>query len=170
MERSNWFSIHLKSSAEGFAWAIERVPAARWYDPPPGPLGEWTAARHLFHLHYYEEHLALPGMQQWLGAPLPPEGAWQDDDDAWAAVTDKSPQGLLASFQKVRQEQIDLLEALSGADWQTPRETLWGARPLAWVVTKTFRHTYEHGDTLMRMALWWEHILQEIAKAQAAST
>jgi len=37
---------------------------------------------------------------------------------------------------------------------------------LAWVITKTFQHTYEHGDTLLRMGLWWQHILNEIVRAQ----
>jgi len=23
-------------------------------------------------------------------------------------------------------------------------------------VTKTYQHTFEHGDTLLRMALWWK--------------
>ena len=65
------------------------------------------------------------------------------------------------------QQQIDLLDQLTGADWQSPRTTLWGEKPLAWIVTKTYQHTCEHGDTLLRMSLWWEHILGEIAKAQA---
>jgi hypothetical protein len=35
------------------------------------------------------------------------------------------------------------------------------------VLTKTIQHTWEHGDTLMRMGLWWEHIQEQIALAHA---
>jgi hypothetical protein len=106
-------------------------------------------------------------MKQWLGAPLPAGDTWLDDDAAWAAVQDKSPAALSAAFRQVRQQQIDLLDQLARADWQAPRETLWGDKPLSMIVTKTFQHTYEHGDTLLRMGIWWEHILGEIAKGQA---
>ena len=28
------------------------------------------------------------------------------------------------------------------------------------IVTKTYQHTFEHGDTLLRMGLWWEEFQQ----------
>ncbi len=163
-----WFRYQLQASADGFIWGFSQIPASLQGQLPvePGYLGTWQPLRHIWHVTGYERCLALPAMKQWLGEPLP-EDTWQDDDDAWSAAAEKSPAGLIASFRKVRQEQIDLLASLAGADWQTPRETLWGNRPLSWVVTKTFQHTYEHGDTLLRMGLWWQHILNEIAKAQA---
>lgn len=37
---------------------------------------------------------------------------------------------------------------------------------MSMIVTKTFQHTYEHGDTLLRMGIWWESILDEMAKGQ----
>jgi hypothetical protein len=46
--------------------------------------------------------------------------------------------------------------------------TLWRPRPLSWIVTKTFQHTYEHGDTLLRMVLWWKHIAAQIAAHRTA--
>ncbi len=166
---SKWFQHQLQSSADAFTWAISRIPAALHDQLPvePGYLGTWPPLRHVWHVTGYERGLALPAMQQWLGAPLPPGDAWKDNDETWAAVADKSTPGLIAAFQQMRQQQIDLLQPLAAVDWETPRATLWGERSLAWVVTKTFQHTYEHSDTLLRMSLWWEHILKEIAKAQA---
>ena len=133
----------------------------------PAYLGTWQPLRHVWHVTGYERWLALPAMKQWLGAPLQPGDSWQDDDAAWAAVEDKNPQTLREAFREVRREQIELLDRLAGVDWETPRETLWGNKSLAWVVTKTFQHTYEHTDTLLRMGLWWEFILGEIEKARA---
>ncbi len=164
-----WFRYQLRASADGFLWGLSQIAPSFLEQLPvePGYLGTWPPLRHVWHAAGYERCLALPAMKQWVGEPLPPEDAWQDDDPAWAAVQDKSPEALCAAFQQVRQQQIDLLDQLAGVDWQAPRTTLWGEKPLAWIVTKTFQHTYEHGDTLLRVGLWWEHILGEIAKAQA---
>ena len=164
-----WFRYQLQASADGFAWSLSQISPALLDQQPVDPdyMGTWPPLRHVWHVTEYERCLALPSMKQWLGAPLPGEDAWPDTDEAWAAVVDKSPAALSAAFRQVRQQQIGLLDDLAGADWDTPLETLWGHRPLSMVVTKTFQHTYEHGDTLLRMGLWWEFILGEIARSQA---
>lgn len=139
------------------------------FPPDPRYLGTWEPARHVWHVAEYERCLVLPSMRQWLGEPLPDDASWPDTDEAWAAVRDRTLEQHCAAFQAMRETQIALLDQLADADWQAPRETLWGHKPLAMVVTKTFQHTYEHGDTLLRMGLWWEHIEHEIAAAQAAT-
>ena len=166
---AQWFQYQLQASGDGFIWGFSQLPEYLLDQLPvePGYLGTWQPLRHVWHVTEYERCLALPTMKQWLSGPMPPEDAWKDDDAAWAAVKDRRPAALSAAFRQVRQQQIDLLAQLANADWETPRETLWGMRPLSWIVTKTFQHTYEHGDTLLRMGIWWEHILGEIAKAQA---
>ncbi len=153
MELSEWFSHQLKSSAEGFAWAIQRVPEPLRYIAPPGTLGEWTAARHLFHLFYYEEYLALPGMQQWLDAPLPvleEEG----EDAAWKG--NEQVEDLLPRFLDIRNRQIALLPAFRLDDWNRSCETVWGQTTLEWVVAKTYQHTAEHISDVLRIALFWD--------------
>jgi len=102
-------------------------------------------------------------MYKWLNGPLPPDGDWHDDDNTWVKVQERGFEELIAEFWRVRQAQIELLDQFSTIDWSTPRETFFGPKPLSWMVTKTFQHTYEHGDTLLRMGLWWEDILEEDA-------
>ncbi len=153
MELSSWFSLQLKSSAEGFAWAIERVPEARRYVPPPGPLGEWTVARHLFHMLYYDEHLALPGMQQWLGALLSVVDE-DGEDTAWQGS--ERVEDLLPRFLEVRNRQIALLPAFQPSEWLRSCETVWGQTTLEWVVAKTYQHTAEHVSDVLRIALFWD--------------
>jgi hypothetical protein len=120
-------------------------------------MGTWTPLRHLWHVIGYEEMLVVPSMQQWVGGSMPDGGAWQDDDEAFAAAlgTGLTADKVIARFRAVRQQQLDLLDELTGVDWEVPRPTLWGNRPLKMVVTKTYQQTFEHGDTLLRMALWW---------------
>lgn len=162
---ASWFRHQLRASADGFVWGVGQLDPDYHFALPPAPdyLGTWPPARHVWHVGEYERCLVIPTMRQWLGGALPPEDAWPDDDDAWALAQGRPMSQLLEAFGSIRQEQIQLLDALASADWAAPRTTLWGDRPLVWIVTKTFQHTYEHGDTILRMGLWWQHIAQQIA-------
>jgi len=157
-----WFRYQLKASADGFEWAFFQISPTLRDQLPPDPeyMGTWPPARHVWHVAEYERCLALPSMLQWLGGELPPEHAWQDDDATWAKVQARSFEELTSEFRRIRQQQIDLLDQFAMVDWTAPRKTIWGGKPLSFIVTKTFQHTYEHGDTLLRMGLWWETILK----------
>jgi len=160
-----WFRYQLKASADGFEWAYSQIPSSFHVQLPPDPeyLGIWSPARHVWHVTEYERCMALPSMVEWLHGPSSTEEDWPDDDKAWAKVQERGLEGLISEFRRVRQQQIDLLEQLKNTDWNAPRETQWGQKPLSMVVTKTFQHTYEHGDTLLRMGLWWEESLEDEA-------
>jgi hypothetical protein len=165
---TSWFRAQLQASADGLAWGVEQLHPEYHFALPPEPdyLGTWEPARHLWHITEYERCLVIPTMRQWLGGPLPPEDAWPDDDASWALARAQPIEHHLAAFRAVRQEQLQLLHALAAVDWTPPHLTLWGDKPLAWIVTKTFQHTYEHGDTIMRMGLWWQQIAAQIAACQ----
>lgn len=162
----SWFRYQLKASADGFEWALAQIPA-HLHDqlpPDPGYLGTWSPVRHIWHVTEYERCLVIPSMLQWLDIPSPLEEEWPDDDETWATITERGQDAIISNFQRVRQQQIEFLDKLTTVDWTAPRETLWGQKPLSMVVTKTFQHTYEHADTLLRMGLWWEVILKEEAE------
>lgn len=165
----SWFRYQLQASADGFTWAFAQIPSARLQELPPRPgyLGTWPPSRHVWHVTEYERCQVIPSMRQWLGGDLPADDAWLDDDATWTKVAQRDIDTLTATFRQVRQQQLDLLDALAQADWDAPRETIWGHKPLSMIVTKTFQHTYEHGDTLLRMGLWWEDFLKRLA-AQSA--
>jgi hypothetical protein len=164
-----WFHYQLQASADGLLWAFSQIPTRLRDQLPPDPayLGTWTPVRHVWHITEYERCLVLPSMRQWLGEAMPDDDAWPDDDDAWAGVEDRSYAALSANFRTIRQQQIELLGQLVDVDWLAARATLWGHKPLSMIVTKTFQHTYEHGDTLLRMGLWWEAILEQMAQHAA---
>lgn len=156
-----WFRYQLQASADGFVWAFSKIaPVLREQLPPrPEYLGTWPPARHVWHVTEYEKLLAIPSMTQWLGGSMPPKGYWLDDDQSWDKVQNRGLEELTSAFLHIRLQQIELINQLVNADWDTPRDTLWGHKPLSMIVTKTFQHTYEHGDTLLRMGLWWEEFL-----------
>src|SRR5512138_3768267 len=114
---SEWFHEQLQNSADGFVWGTGQVPEGRRYAPPPKGLGEWTVARHVFHLWYYEQTIALPSMQQWLGGTIPSIDD-ADEDIAWSKTQDRV-ESLLDKFRSMRSEQIALLPKFDDATWNT---------------------------------------------------
>jgi hypothetical protein len=157
MTFSEWFREHLQVGADGFVWSAEQVPEARRYAQPPKGLGEWSVARHVFHMMYYEQTIALPSMQQWLGGSIPIIDD-SDEDLVWSK-NKESIENLLMQFRKVRTEQISLLPKFEDVLWNETREAVWGPVTLLWVVSKTFQHTAEHTNDVMQMRLWWDDFL-----------
>src|SRR5260370_24661910 len=164
MNLSQWFHDQLKASGDGFVWAVQQVPAERRFIAPPTPLGEWNAARHVFHMLYYEQKIALPSMRQWLGEPFKLTEEEYNEDDTWGDGQDLET--ILAQFQEVRATQIALLLKFNEALWEEKREAVWGDVSLRWVVTKTFQHTAEHIHDVLRMALFWDMITRHLQQGE----
>jgi DinB superfamily len=163
MNASQWFSEQLQHSADTFVWTVRQLPPARQYVPPPRHPEEWPAARHVFHMLYYERGIALPFMRYWLGETLPElAGYYENEDAAWKDDQGYDLEQMLTQFQAVRNEQIQLLPQFSDAAWDEIRETVWGFVPLRWVVTKTLQHTYEHIHDVLRMMLFWDAVRGKI--------
>ena len=158
---TQWFSEHLTSSAGEFGWAVEQVPVERRTMAPPGSLGEWSVARHIFHLLTYEEYLALPSMRIWLGEPFPSIDHL-DEDTLWNEHTGRDPNEMLEKFREGRAAQIELLSQLNDTAWEETRDTLWSQKTLRWVVTKTFQHTAEHIHDVLTLALFWDRAVQRM--------
>ena len=153
MNLSQWFNNQLRASADGFVWGVEQVPVERRHSQPPAKLGEWSAARHVFHMLYYEQNVAIPRMQQWLGGPGIAAHEL-DEGAAWSKA--QNVERLLTDFREVRDAQIALLPKFDDTLWYKTRETTWGPKTLLWVVSKTFQHTAEHTNGVLRLALFWD--------------
>ncbi|GAC1566191.1 MAG: hypothetical protein NVS3B14_06850 [Ktedonobacteraceae bacterium] len=154
MDLSQWFTDQLDSGAQGFIWAVEQVPPERRLLTPPKPLGEWNAARHVFHMLYYEQNAVLPGMKIWLDQPFTLNEADYNEAAAWG--DGKDLESILTDFRRVRAEQLEVLAHFNDQLWHETRQTLWGEVTLLWIVSKTFQHTAEHTNDVMRMALFWD--------------
>src|SRR5262245_13713769 len=151
---SQWFHDQLQASADGFIWGARQVPGALQTVQPPEGLGEWTAARHVFHMLFYDQTVALPTMRQWLGE-LCPSLDGLDEDVAWSQRQEPLDR-LLAEFKHVRGEQIALLPLFDDTSWTAQREAIWGPVTLLWVVSKTYQHTAEHTNDVLRISLFWD--------------
>ncbi len=154
----NWFRKQLKLTAEGMIWAIKQIAPDYYFRLPPDPayMGTWPPARHIWHVARYEHLFALPAMKVWLGEPLVLTGSIPHEEGEWVNERDTGLEAFIAELQLIREKQLALLKHFSYSDWSRTAPTFWGERPLTMVLTKTYQHTLEHTDALLRMGLWWE--------------
>ena len=157
MEPSKWFDYQFRCTLDGFLWAVRQFPVERHYTIPPMSLelGEWSVAQHVFHLLEYEEKLALPSMRQWLGAP--PAADTRTKQELLPV------EEMLSQFEHIRAEEINLLSKFSPEAWNLKqRTTFWGEVSLFWLVSKTYQHTMEHTQAVLRFTLFWDRRLERI--------
>lgn len=157
MDMSQWFHQQLQSSMEGLQWAVEQIPQNHLYSS--SRPDRWPVARIVYHLAQYEQRIGLPTMQQWLGGTRPVVGEQKEDalieERDWNGGQGYEIDALLATFVDVRSQQIALLPQFQKQQWYEERDVIWGTLPLVWVVTKTYQHTLEHTDEILRNYLWW---------------
>jgi hypothetical protein len=158
MNLSQWFYLQLQASIDSFLWAVEQIPQERLYFAPK--TDRWPVARIIYHLACYEQRIALPSMRQWLGEPKPVVGTQEEDgaqeDRNWNDGQGHEMSALIADFRAVRTEQHALCSQFDEQSWYESRDVIWGHLPLKWVVTKTYQHTLEHTDEVLRAYLWWK--------------
>jgi hypothetical protein len=158
---SAWFHAQLTSSAEAFAWAVEQVPEEHRTLPPPSALGEWSVARHVFHLLAYERRLALPNMRLFWGESFTKDATYQEEIE-WTKGHNLDT--LLADFRRIRAEEMALLSHYTAKDWgRTMISPNWEDVTLRWIVTKTLQHTFDHTSTVLAMSLFWDFFAQQEA-------
>ena len=161
---SEWFRRQIEANTELIGWAAQQLSSERFSASPPSLLGEWPAARHLFHLLYYEREVALPSLRQWFGAPYP---TFEGYDENAAFSTAPPEDVVMRELQSVRAEQMALIAHADGEVWDEVRRTAWGDRSFYWVVSKTLQHGLEHANNILKIALLWEHY-EERSRTKAA--
>jgi hypothetical protein len=63
-------------------------------------------------------------------------------------------QAMIVEFKKLRAEQLALIQHFPEQVWSEERQAIWGSVTLQWAVTKTYQHTLEHTDEILRAYLW----------------
>ncbi|MHA1994645.1 MAG: DinB family protein [Candidatus Hodarchaeales archaeon] len=164
MNTKAFLANQLDQTAQIIEWSINLFPEKRLIEIPPHStvsmksfFGEWSALRVLFHLFYYEETIALPCLNHWIGGPVPllPESA-QVEKVEWEKCEKKSE--ILDRFLEIRKKQIETIENIDIKDWDKKKLVYYGHGKVSahWMVAKTIQHTFAHGDKLIRKALYWD--------------
>ena len=156
------FQERLRTGAEDFVWAVQQVPVQRRGLRPPRPsLGEWTAERHALHLVFYDEHIVVPTLRQWLGGPVVVDDDVSDEVEEAAFAQRPTLDDLLNRFHALRELQHALLAECATIAWDEPREAMWTRvmqTPVTarWILTKSLQHTAEHLHNVLSLALYWD--------------
>ncbi|HEV2663157.1 MAG TPA: DinB family protein [Ktedonobacteraceae bacterium] len=158
----------LQASGDALQWAVQQVPGEQVYTVSQRRPESWSVARNILHVQYYEEHVVLPCMCLWLADEhaegYKSEDAAQiarykdyetlayDEEMTWKQAPDVET--LLERFQTFRSQQINLLPQFAPEAWEEKRKAVWGKVTLRWVVTKTYQHTLEHINEILKHALF----------------
>ncbi len=151
----------LRDSLSDLEFGLARSPE-QWHQalPPELPADAWTVAMNLAHLTIYEESVAL----RLLGSFDPafdPAGERRGGDEAWfyneaLALSAESIEAMLSRLRAARLGQIEIVETLGEERINSGVTPLWPdpEHTAGWVATKTFQHTWEHGNAILQVALF----------------
>lgn len=156
----------LRDSLETVTWAAREVPPAYTHALMPGlPPDAWTVAMNLAHLIVYEEGIAGPILQS-LASGADGTTLIRTDNEGWfyndaVAMSEDALESLVDRLTVARQRQLELVASLSPVDWNRRWSTTFssgihgnGPHSPAWIATKSFQHTWEHGNAVLRAALF----------------
>lgn len=156
-----------KESLEAIEWAAGEIPEQYHHALPDfyAP-DEWHAAMNLAHIVVYEEQLANPVMEA-LAAGGDGVTAVRSGLESWfyndsvAASSEPLPV-LLERYRAARERGIAVIESFTEERFNEAVCPLWqgsprhgrAPQPPGWVAMKTFQHSWEHGNALLRLALF----------------
>lgn len=156
----------LRESLRVVEWAAEHIPAAWTHENPDYYATDaWSVAMNLAHLAIYEEQIANPLLAA-LFAGEDGVSAVKSAMENWIldasiALAKEDFAAILARLREAREQHVALVARFPPARWNHPVTPLFatglhGPSPhsAAWVANKTFQHTWEHGNSILRMALF----------------
>lgn len=156
----------LRESLETVVWAAKLVPADYTHTLLPGsPTDAWTVTMNIAHLIVYDEGIAIPVLESLVEGE---NGSTKirTDNEAWfyndaVALAAEPLDALLERFTSARMRQIKVAGSFTDADWNRRWSPVFGSgahgngpHSPAWVANKTFQHTWEHGNAVLRAALF----------------
>ena len=145
----------LEQSLRDLEWAVSLVPQPLHQR---APFGMWSVAMNLAHLAAYEERLAAPSIEALAAGEdacaLAPSGGEDWFQREAETLSRESSERILERLKIARQRQVETLRSFPEEAFNAAVPTLWGLRSPAWVLSKTFQHTWEHGNTILQIVLF----------------
>ena len=156
----------MRDSFETVAWAARMVPEGFTHAPMPWqPAEDWSVAMNLAHLVVYDESIASPILESMAagedGTTLVRSTVENWFLDEMVALSREPVEMLLSRLEASRSRQSGFIAAFSEDDynrrWTPAFATGRHGNPPhspAFVAAKTFQHTWEHGNAVLRAALF----------------
>lgn len=167
------FRQQLQTSADGLIYAVEQLPTGRLFVTPYPQFGVWSAARIVFHVTFHDRMVISPYITAWSNEEFPDyehvASLGDREEENWRSAGSRQDlHALLVDFRLARDDLLQLLDLTTDDQWDAIRETVWGNVPLRWLFLKTYQHTIEHSDTLLKMMLFWDmYLLSEKSRRQS---
>jgi hypothetical protein len=160
----------LQGSLDGLSPAVSLVPKV-WHHRSPHGLsgfedGTWSIAMNLAHLTLYEETLAAPVVES---LAVGGDGTSALDPAVLGRVAEETERlasaplsRIIERLRTVRERQIAAARCFTDEGFSRPATPVWRVlaenpevpvRSAGWVLAKTVQHTWEHGNTVFRIAL-----------------
>ena len=177
MELVNFFSNQLQSTSGALAYSITLNPEDNLVSPIIDELskilypnytaghkymGIWSRHRLLHHLITYEQNSVLPVIEYWKSdAPIPElEKYLSNLKNEEANYDDTIPiQSMIENLRSLRQSQIAFIRKMSNEDLkQTKHTPFWETQTLEWILGKSIQHSFEHGNKMLRHALFLKEV------------
>ncbi len=165
----------LEETAKIIDWAVNQISKERLLENPPhgnhpnatdyikGYFGKWSAYRILFHLVFYEENHVISSLKKYLEESVAISENELNEEDAWNSdlVMGVNVDDLLKRLHLVRKMQIKIINRIDENQWSadTGHTSCLHSSP-EFITSKTIQHTLEHGNKLLRIALFWDSHLQ----------
>ena len=156
-------ALRLAQSLETIEWAVSQIPEAYMHKVPDFyDEGEWSVAMNLAHLVVYDEGIANPILGD-LAKGGDGVGSTKSHLEQWFAqdaldIADRPVDELMARFADGHRRQVEIVSTFSDEAFNKPATPLFadgsGLRSAGWIATKTFQHAWEHGNAVLRMALF----------------
>jgi hypothetical protein len=167
----------LDESMTTLEWAVSLVPDGWSHRSPTGRLsaeeGGWSVAMNLAHLALYEERFPTTVLESLLtGGDGVSDSSFPEPSphEAAAVALAGAPLAeILERLRRARSKEAEIARKFTSAAWVAPTTKAWAATglgPPIWsparVLAKSFQHTWEHGNAVLRVALAAPRELLEI--------
>src|SRR5262245_59494972 len=123
----------------------------------------WSVAQNLAHLAVYEEQIAAPILEALAAGTDASDAVMSvlesNYDYLWEQLATEPIDVITERLKAARTRQVRAITAMPADRFHEPGTTLWkeleaGGHSAAWVASKTFQHTWEHGSSIMQVALF----------------
>ncbi len=160
----------LEESLKAIEWAASLVPPEWAHRSPSGTRmsseeNAWSVAMNLGHLVLYAERLPCPVLESLLSGGDGVGDTWFKEPSPYEApaveLASQPIDGILRRLREARAREVSLAMSFSEVAWAAPATRAWGASGYgprlhspARVVSKSLQHSWEHGNSIMRVALF----------------
>lgn len=175
-DRASILRRHTESLAT-LEWAVSLIPE-EWTHRSPSDTkmsqeeGAWSVAMNLAHLTLYTERLPISVLASLLEGGDGVSGSWFGEPSPYepdAVALAATPVGAIMERLKSAHASEQALSLGFSADaWTRPQTAAWGSSGIgprlhspARVVAKSVQHSWEHGNSILRVALFLPRVLPE---------